>query len=746
MSDKESDLEKANASGCKIQWTQRAVSWLVCLFLAVVTCVAFAGIRNSSFIVLDDGNYVVDHPPVQHGISWSSVKWAFSTFDCSNWHPLTWLSHILDFQFYHLDPTGHHLTNLAFHVANTVLLFLLLEGLTSRRWSSAFVALLFGIHPMHVESVAWISERKDVLSAFFFLLTLLAYARYAQLQPHPGGEPGQNKSQSRWFAYGLALLFFALGLMSKPMLVTLPFLLFLLDYWPLKRFSALAAPNHSDGGSTLLPRQSAATAGQCLRTEAKSVQLLLVEKIPFFVLSGASGYITWLAQTAGGAVKAGSEYPLAERLFHVPVSYAWYTLKLFWPSDLSIIQPFRGATAFCVAGAIILLLAVTFLALGAARRYPFFIVGWLWFLGMLVPVIGLVQVGNQAYADRYTYLPYIGLFIVVAWSIPELLVRMPWRLLILGAGFVLVAVACFRQTIREVGYWKDGVTLFGRAVTLDPRNDFAWAMLGSEYSWRRNDAKAIGCMHRALKLNPHLAPTWHYLGRILARDGNLPGAEQAFRASLENMSLADDRIDLYNSLGNVLADEGKHNEAAAAYQSSLELFPNQLAIQTKLGRLFFQEKQYDKAAAAFGNAIRIKPDDGEAHFFLGLVFQAENRDSDAVLNYRKAVELNPNSLAALNNLAWLLAADADPGVRNGPEAVLFAQRACQLTGFQNAQLIGTLAAAYAEAGRFDNAAAAAQKAHDVAIAAGQKDLAARNAQLMDLYKSHKAFHMDSTNQ
>ncbi|HXC36781.1 MAG TPA: tetratricopeptide repeat protein [Candidatus Acidoferrales bacterium] len=718
------------------------LKYLVCSLLAGVTLAAFARVGRCSFIVLDDGAYVLDHSAVQQGLSLGAVKWAFSTFDCSNWHPLTWLSHIVDFQLYGLAPSGYHLTNLAFHIANTVLLFLLLEVLTSRLWPSAFAALLFGIHPMHVESVAWISERKDVLSGFFFMLTLIAYARYAQLSStnrqssapkSDGGGSAIRSPQSRWLAYCLALFFCALGLMSKPMLVTLPFVLLMLDLWPLQRFDSFTAPNQSESRSTFSARRSAAKTGQ----------RLLVEKIPFLVLSAASCCLTWLAQNAGGAIKMASKYPLAERLGQVPVSYAWYLLKCFWPVDLSIFNPLRvgGSSHLLTLTATLLLLAPTLFAVAGARKYGYFLVGWLWFIGMLVPVIGLVQVGSAAYADRYTYLPYIGLFLIIAWGVPELLAKAPCRRLILGAGFGLVTVGCLLQTVREVGYWRNGIVLFSRAVALDPQNEFAWAMLGSEYSWHGDDSKAQDCIQRALTLNPRLGPAWHYLGRILIRKNDLPGAEQAFRSSLENTSLASERIDLFSGLGNVLATEGKDGDAAAAYRSSLELSPDQPGIQTKLGRLLFHDRKFDQAAVAFENAIRLKPDDDEAHFSLGLILQGKGRDSEAIAQYRRVVEVSPNSVAALNNLAWLLAADSDPALRNGTQAVALAEHACQLNRYQVAQVVGTLAAAYAEAGRFDDAVAAAQKAHDIALTAGDNQLTARNAKLMELYKAHKAFHM-----
>ncbi|MGH7978042.1 MAG: hypothetical protein ACREE6_01605, partial [Limisphaerales bacterium] len=398
------------------------IKYLICLLLAAITIAAFAGVDHCSFIVFDDGNYVVNHAAIQHGFSWKSLKWAFSSFDSSNWHPLTWLSLMADYQFFGLNPAGYHLINLTFHVANTVLLFLLLEHLTRRTWAPAFVALLFGIHPMHVESVAWISERKDVLCSFFFLLTLMAYVRYVETQSAaPSGPrasasgPGVGDTQRiavrPWMLYALTLFLFVLGLMSKPMVVTLPFVLLLLDLWPLQRFDTLAVPASARTARMPVPL--------ILR---RTVLPLIIEKIPFFVLSALSCYLTYLAQRNGGAIREATEYPVLLHLNHACISYAWYILKLFWPVHLSIYyQLWTGRFGLDVLCSLVALVVITALAVRHFRKYPYFLFGWLWFLGMLVPVIGLVQVGSQAYADRYTYLPYIGLFIIIAWGIPDLL-------------------------------------------------------------------------------------------------------------------------------------------------------------------------------------------------------------------------------------------------------------------------------------------------------------------------------------
>jgi protein O-mannosyl-transferase len=782
------------------------VKYLICLLLAGIILAAFAGVAHAGFIVLDDRNYVTEHPAIQNGFTWKSIKWAFIAFDSENWHPLTWLSLMLDYQAFGLNPTGYHLINLAFHIANTVLLFFLLERLTARSWPSAFVALLFGIHPMHVESVAWVSERKDVLSAFFFLLTLMAYVRYAQSvvhspspvapafaeasagreamadrqskSPNPQsatgdlsrhGEAKAGPLSRRWLFYALALFLFALGLMSKPMLVTLPFVLLLLDFWPLQRFTLMRndAPKQSKGRPSLSSR----------RSWVKANQRLVIEKSPFFIASALSCYVTYLAQRHGGAIIQPTEHPILLRISDLSISYAWYILKLFWPVHLSVFYPlWTEIFIFDVLFAGLGLVIITAFAFWIARKYPYFLFGWLWFLGILVPVIGLVQAGSQAYADRYAYLPYIGLFIILAWGVPDLIANagtarcafraasggatgvvgrspVPPRGIppglrtvtvqraLLWAGAAFVAIACFVRTIQEVGYWNDGIALFGRAAALDPKNEEAWTLLGAEYSSRRDDAKALDCLNRALALGQNFYLPWQAIGFIRAREGDYNRAAQAYQTALQYTHFGPFRMDIYNNLGQAYRMTTNENEAISAYESSLAISSDQPAVQAALGQCLLDSKQPEQAVADFRAAIDLDPNNAGAQLGLGMCLASAGRDAEALGHFRAAVKADANSAMALNNLAWLLATDPDPALRNGPEAVSLAERACQLTDFQDAQSIGTLAAAYAEAGRFDEAIATARKAYGVALADGERDIADRNAQLLKLYEAHKPYHM-----
>ncbi|HYA79178.1 MAG TPA: tetratricopeptide repeat protein, partial [Candidatus Nitrosopolaris sp.] len=649
---------------------KHGTKWIVCLGLAVVTFAAYVPVLRNDFINLDDPDYVTQNPFVQQGFSWDAAKWAFGAFHTCNWHPLTWLSHMLDCQLYGLDPAGHHLTSLAFHIANTLLLFLLLENLTARLWPGAFVALLFGLHPMHVESVAWVAERKDVLSGLFFMLTLLAYARYV----------GLAKKQNRQCqsAYALTLLLFALGLMAKPMLVTLPCLLCLLDFWPLKRISDFRFP-------------------------ISDLKRLVMEKIPFFVLTAVFCGITFIAQYQF-SVQPITEVPVEMRLAHTPVAYAWYVLKLFWPTNLSVFYPLRPSQPSEVVGALFLIAILTWLACRLRCDQPYFVVGWFWFLVMLLPVSGLIQVGNQAYADRYTYLPYIGLFIILAWGLPALFARWRYGKIFLSAGALLAAAVCFSLTFAQVRVWKDTPTLFGRALALDRDNQIAWCALGVEHVLGGNTDQAINCFRRATAIDAKYYMAWNNLGRALYDKGNFTEALSAYQMAMQCApQFAQSRGAAYFNLGNLYLAMGHSADAVTNLQKAVELIPNQPEIYQDLACAFARNHQPEQAAVQFQNAFRIQPGDVGAELALAGSLSDRGRPSEAINHYYLALALDPDSLSALNNLAWLLATAPEAALRDGHEAVRLAEHACQLTGYKEALLIGTLAAAYAEAGRYDDA-------------------------------------------
>ena len=639
-----------------LMWPKRVNSKvvLVGLALCIVTGATYLPVTSYPFINYDDPIYVTENPHVRAGLSWDGIVWAFTTGRASNWHPVTWLSLMLDSELYGDWPGGFHLTNLLLHAANTVLLFVLLHSVTGALWRSAFVAGLFGLHPLHVESVAWVAERKDVLSTCFGLLTLLAYAKYAT---------GNNSSTTtRRIFYGIAIGLYTLGLLSKPMLVTWPVVMLLLDYWPLNRIFT---------GVVYVRRTAHALASQ---SAFANIALAAVQKLPFFALAFASSIATLLAQHRGGAVQPLGALSLGPRIENALVSYAKYILKMLWPTDLALpylylppnVWPvWHGpAAAFALAG-------ITVLILKLRRRY--LLTGWLWFIITLVPVIGLVQVGNQSMADRYTYIPLIGLFIIVAWGATELAERLAQPKSVLATVGVAILALCIWRTRVQLGYWQDAETLFTHTIAVTKDNCVAHDILA----------------------------------HALLKKGKLDDAKRNFLEAI--------RIRL--KYGNMYNAELLHNAAVVALQQGNPTEAKQYLQQAMLTR-------------SYPAGVPAK---------LAAILTAEGNLADAISLYREALAIMPNSPDVLNNLAWLLATAPEDVFRNGAEAVQLAQKACELTAYKEALFIGTLAAAYAEAGRFDDAIRTAEKARALAEANGQTNLVARNEELLALYRAGKPY-------
>ncbi|HOX57716.1 MAG TPA: tetratricopeptide repeat protein [Candidatus Paceibacterota bacterium] len=795
----------------------RRLAPLLGLLLAAATLAAFWPVIHHDFVNCDDQAYVYENPALVAGLSWPAVVWAFTTGYAGNWHPLTWLSHLLDVQWFGLKAGGHHFTSLLLHVANTLLLFVVLRRMTGALWRSALVAALFALHPLHVESVAWIAERKDVLSAFFFLLTLWAYARYAEggrlqagvwrleeagriqesgadathhVRPPqfcdgeraPRAAPTASSLQPAAF-YCLALIFLALGLMSKPMLVTLPFVLLLLDYWPLRRLRL-----------------------STLNSQLSALWPLLREKLPFFALAAASSVVTFVVQQRAGAVAAVEVLPLDLRLENAVVSYAIYLAKTLWPSGLAIFYPYRyELSSGLLAAAVLAMIILTVLALISLRRQPYLAVGWFWFLGTLVPVIGIVQVGQQALADRYTYLPLIGVFLGVIWALADWLgatpASGPGRRIALFGVAVLALMACLALTRGQVRYWQDSETLFrhvlavttnnalahhslgdilakrGRieeaethfaeAVRIKPRYAEALSDLGLTRVMRGKLEEGIGLYRAAIAAQPGNWRTHHNLARALCLQGKFDEAVPEYRAALE---LEPGASETRGAFAAVLVQLGRTNEACQVFEEALKLKPNDAASHFQYASLLLALGQAEAAARHFeaalqwapGNAeahrrygllladsgktqealahlreaVRLRPG-AEAHYNLGTLLLQQGQPEQAVEQFRQSLRLKPDVPAVLNDLAWVLAANASDGARNGAEAASLAERACKLTEFREPLLLGTLAAAYAEAGRFAEARSTAQRAIEAAQAAGQAELAARNRELLKLYEAGK---------
>ncbi len=797
-------------------------SWFICLALAAITCFVFAPALNHEFISFDDPTYVTSNPGVQDGLTVPGIAWAFTTGHGGNWHPLTWLSHMLDCDLYGLKPAGHHLTNLLFHVANTLLLFSVLRLMTGAVWRSALVAALFAWHPLHVESVAWVAERKDVLSTFFWLLTMLAYAGYVR-------EFRVHGSRLKIY-YRLTLLLFVMGLMAKPMLVTLPFVLLLTDYWPLQRSSRRGARNTESAGPN--------------SPQPLPWKRLIIEKWPFFLLSAVSCVITFIVQKKGGAVAPIAVVPVGPRSANALLACVAYLRKMIWPSDLAIFYPYpRSWSVVHLAAAILLLALISAMALAWARRRPYFLVGWLWFLGTLVPVLGLVQVGGQSMADRYTYMPLVGIFIILAWGAADLLGRRQFRGLDPAWPLAVFALAvCVVAAINQLGYWQNSETLFRHAVDVTSNNIVAHNDLAQALDREGKSEAANAEFVAALKIDPDSAETLNGYGSHFARRGDLDDAVKYFTDALRrapfygdaHFNLANalaakgqypeaadhytralrsgaDGPDVRNNLGAVLVKLGRLDEAVGEFKAALRQKPKFPEAQEQLAdvllkqgyveaaRIHFAEalrlnpdssrahfkiglidaqqgnldlaigdfletvklqptnagayynlacayavkKDLPKAADAFAQAIQLKPDNADAHSRLGAVFAEQRRFDDAVKSYREALRLKsddaetqgrfaavlavsgdfpdavshyrealrlrPDWPGALRDLAWILATNPRDDLRNGPEAVRLARRSCELTKNSDARFLSALDAAYAEAGRFDDAIKTAEQ-------------------------------------
>ena len=608
----------------------RRLALAICVFLAAISWVVFGQTLRSEFVNFDDVNYVLDNPQVTRGVTTEGIAWAFTHSHAANWHPVTWISHMLDCQLYGLNPAGHHLTNVLLHTAAAILLFLVLRQMTGSLWRSAFVAAVFAIHPLRVESVAWVAERKDVLSGLFFMLTVWAYVRYVR-----------ERTPAR---YAITLLLFAAGLMCKPILVTLPFVLLLLDYWPLNRFAAARDRNE------------------------KFFQIsrrLILEKLPLLALAAASGVATLLAQK--GSLQTFVGIPLSLRVANAFASYAAYLRQMFWPVDLAVLYPFTSRDIVALGALSFALLLAISAAVFFLRSRRYLVTGWLWYLVMLGPVIGIIQVGNQARADRYTYLPQIGLYILVTWLAADLCAGWRHRRWFLGtlALVILGPLAFVART--QAAYWQNSQSLWTRAVACTSDNAIA-----------------------------------------------------------------------HTNLAEAFFQKGRMDEAIEHSQKALQIDPNQGVAHSALGLALLQKRRLDEAVAHLEKALEITPN-AAAHSNLGVALMQAGRIDDALAHYQKAVELNPQAIDAQSNMAWALATWPEARIRDGKKAVELAERADALTESQNVRVNITLAAAYAEAGRFADAVKTAQRALQLALAQGNTARINSIRAQIELYQSGSLF-------
>jgi tetratricopeptide (TPR) repeat protein len=671
--------------------------WVTTFAICIATVLLYIRVWRFPFINLDDPDYVAENRHVQEGVSLDSLKWAMATTECSNWHPFTWVSHQIDVEILGLYPGLMHGENALIHAASAAVLFLLLLEITIQYWPSVWVALMFALHPLHVESVAWISERKDVLSTLFMMLSLISYARYAQAE--------------RLSPYLLSLLFFALGLMAKPMLVTLPCLMLLLDFWPLRR--------------------------------NRRPQRLVVEKIPMMLAAFGSSIAAYLAQSHGRAVATIQEIPLRLRLANALIAYTRYLRLTLAPFDLAVFYPhvasFPGgsiSTAAIMVSAIVLL-AISLAAIAGARRMPWILVGWLWYLGTLVPVIGFVQVGKQAMADRYTYVPLIGIFIAVAWTAAWLVESRRGRVRII-IGSLAIASLLYAGALawRQVGFWRDSETLMRHAAEVVPNNYLALGNLGNALEDRGDAAGAERAYRQAIHIRPNDSTSLYRLAIMTASRGETDQAIEFYGRGIA----ADPTIAAaFNNYGNLLRQRGRDFDAIAAYRRAIEMDPSMVQACHSLAMILARQEKSDEAIALWQKAIDIDPAYIDARFRLGQMHVMKGRAREGMDEMRLAVKAQSTRWDLVATLAWILATRPEPEVQNGEEAIRFATSACRLTQDSNPTCLDARAAAEARVGRFVDAAATAQIAASLADQHALPDLAKEIRGRAEVYGRGQAY-------
>ncbi|MGA2034168.1 MAG: tetratricopeptide repeat protein [Thermoguttaceae bacterium] len=658
----------------------------VAVFLVVATAAVFAQTLRHDFVNCDDDQYVYENPHLIGGLTAKSIAWAFTASHSANWHPLTWMSHMLDWQLYRLEPGGHHFTSVLLHAAAAVLLFLVMLQMTGRLWPSALVAAVFAVHPLHVESVAWIAERKDVLSGLLFMMTLAAYASYAS-RPFS------------WARYLPVVLCCALGLMAKPMLVTLPLVLLLLDYWPLGRLDPLACDGWLAVTMHRGPSPSAGTAPW---------PRLLLEKAPLVVLAAISCKLTLWAQSAVGAIKT-DELALPYRVANALVSYVVYIGQMFYPAGLVVHYPHpaRHISLWAVAGALAVLMVLSIGAVWCRRKCPYLLVGWFWYLVMLVPVVGLVQVGAQARADRYTYLPQIGLYVAIAWAVSDLSQSRPRRAAIASAAAAAVLAVLMLCAWRQTAVWRDSVTLWTHAVRCSPGNDFAHNNLGVALRKEGKLDEALEHYRQAVELNPRYVTARTNVAVCLYEksvaqkdDALLTEAIAEYQAALE---LAPENAELLNDYAVALHAANKPDEAFDCIRQAVRCDPNHALARKNLGMLLAQRGRYDEAVTQYQKALELNPSLIDAHRNLAVALTRLGQFDQALPHLKAAVQLDPADVAPVLDLAFIWAASPHDNLRNGAAAVDVADYVCKATEYQNARALGVLAAAHAETGNFEEA-------------------------------------------
>lgn len=578
---------------------------LICISVSAVIIVIYWPVQHYDLISLDDIDYIRGNPYVKTGLTWDSFLWAMKDVHTGYWHPLTWVSHMLDYHVFGSTAGGHHWTNVILHVANSILLYVVLKRMSGSAWKSAIVATLFAVHPLNVESVAWVSERKNVLCTFFWFMGMWSYVHYAE-RPTP-------------YRYCLILVIFSLGLMCKPMIATFPVTLLLLDYWPMGRL-----------------------------TSWKMLPHLVFEKIPLFIMAAIAGVATFLSSLHGDVTISIDKLPVSNRLANAGVSYAKYIEKMFWPQGLSVFYPYpREFSLFQTSAAFLSLSVISCFAIFSVHKYRYVLAGWLWYLGTLVPVIGLIQVGKQAMADRYAYIPMIGLFIIIAWGIPDLLEGWPRRKIIFIISSVAVISSLMICTVLQVCYWQNGVTLFEHALRVTRMNSRAHYNLGIALADMGKLNEAVYQLESAIRLEPEYAGSYGYMGITLASLGKTDEAIAYYREALR---IKQDDETTHNNLGVALAGEGKFDEAIVHFQEALRIRPDYVYAGRNMGGALVKMGMMREAIGYYKKALQLDKNDAVSHNNLGLALADVGRDQEAIAHFQEALKINPYYGDAINNL------------------------------------------------------------------------------------------------
>ncbi len=763
---------------------------VILILLTLGTLLLFSPVGKFDFVGYDDPYYVTENPRVQAGLTAEGLKWAFFELNspATYWHPISWVSHMVDCQLFGLKASAHHWMNVFYHIANALLVFFLLRKLTGSEWRSAAVAALFAWHPLQVESVAWVTERKNLISTLFFLLTLIAYARFAERLKTRGvaDESPLQALKSRLASgdYWLVVVLFALGLMSKPMLVTVPCVLLLLDFWPLRRVEGFQGAGARRAWVTLA-----------------------VEKLPLLALSGISSWITIAGHHQLQYVVSGGQVPLGIRIANALYSYARYIGSTLWPTDLAAIYPYP--TSWPISRVVMCLLLIgglTVLFVWIGRRRPVFLVGWLWFLGTLVPVIGILQVGGQSIADRFMYIPLIGLLLIVVWGVGALMEKIGAPRMVAGVLAGIVGVAAIGASRHQVKFWKDSQALFERALAVTEKNAIAHYNLGLALSLQGRATEAKLHYQKALEIAPAYTEARNNLAGAYYGEGNMDEAERHYREVLkvsprhplanENLAFVleqkgnpqealqyvlvslkeqpsnmDTRFHLLALYGKL----GRGNEAVAQAQEIERLRPNDPGLFFALGNAMLMQEKTSEAMAYFTKAIQLRPAFPEAHYQLGNILALSGkvpqalphfaevvrldpkaaepyvpyamalaevgRIDEAVEKLREALQIKPELLPALQRLGWFMAAHKEDRIRNGLHAVQYANTAVTLTREQDADSLDLLAAAFAEQGKFNRAIEEATKAIRVAKENNLAEYADQIQARLELYRQDKPYRM-----